>query len=665
MARERLIQAGACVVLFGGAAVASVVVPSLVQDAQRSTLRYTDVSVENAPPIVALGTAIGAVRGLIVDWLWIKINMMQEQGLYYDILEDARLITKLQPRFGPVWSFHGHNMAYNISVNTSTPEERWEWVRKGISLVRDEGLRYNPNDIILYRDLSFWLDHKIEGVSDDAHPIYKREFAKEWHDLLGEPPRTWADRIDWIQTIADAPSSLAVLIEQHSEAAALVERLEHELKPLLPEGSDPVGRELLRMLAMLDAIQGNSYTARAMDLAGLLESNGDAVMSKLGELRSDANLQAGWAALLAQLRHRILVDAYNMDPDLMAAFTRDLGPMDWRHPQAHALYWSRVGSIKAERRVREDKVHHALNTDRQQLHSMQALARGGRVIFDPFSPGMPGRFPEPDFIDTTSQLFDELYIKYNNSRGMGGETFLEFIKNFLGHNIRVAFRQGEIERAEKLYKHLDKRFGRGAFPPNPAYTKPLEAFVREIGRDEYDRQPYVALSDTLAGLRYAFRVGVGQDRPDVYAEAIAFSRDVTDFFRSNEYMDFDTRLGTARMRDLVDQLANSAPLAFEQLMTDPTVPLEERATIWLQIDDHEPQMRLRTYDRIRKWLVAELQRSPLRDRITVDDILPSPPGIEAWRVQLAQEARRRAEEADAKQASGVDRTGERALERTR
>ena len=62
------------------------------------------------------------MRGLIVDYLWIKVNLMKQQGLYYEIMADADLITKLQPRFAPVWTFHGHNMAYNISVATNTPE---------------------------------------------------------------------------------------------------------------------------------------------------------------------------------------------------------------------------------------------------------------------------------------------------------------------------------------------------------------------------------------------------------------------------------------------------------------------------------------------------------------------------------------------------------------
>jgi hypothetical protein len=659
MARDRLIQGVALAVIASGGVAASFIVPALVEDAERHTLRYTDSSIDNAPPIVAIGTAIGALRGLIVDWLWIKVNMMQDQGRYYDILEDARLITKLQPRFAPVWTFHGHNMAYNLSVQTSTPEERWEWVRKGIDLLRNEGLRYNPNELQLYKDLAFWHDHKIEGTSDDAHTIYKREFAKEWHELLGEPPRTWDERIKWIEAIADAPSSLRILLQTNPQAAEVEARLQAELGPLLPDDADPMSRELLRMLSMIDAIEGASYTARALDLAGMLESRGDAVMTTLATMRADPELAEGWDALLAQMRRQYLVDDYNMDPELMAEYTRDFGPIDWRHPQSHALYWSRTGSKKAERRLSEGKIHHAINTDRQQLHSLQALARGGRVMYDPFSPVMPGRFPEVDFIDSTSKLFDDLYVKYYDARGMGGETFLEFIKNFLGHNIRVAYRQGEIERAQKLYEALDERFGRGAFPPNPAYSRPIDVFVREIGQDEYDRQPYVAISDVLASLRYAFRIGVGQDRPEVYQEALGFAREVTEFFRTHDFMDFDTKLGTARMRDLVGQLGQSVPMAFAQLMSDPTVPLEERATIWAQVDDVEPQLRLRTYDQIRPWLVAEIGNGPLQGRVDVDAIFPPPPGIDAWRQQLAAEALRAKQQDRGGEAAGVERTGDR------
>ena len=145
--RDKIIQLGAGLLLVVCMAGAGSLLTPILRESDESRLRYTDVSIEGAPPIVALGTAIGALRGLIVDYLWIKINMMKQKGLFYEVMADADLITKLQPRFGQVWSFHGHNMAYNVSVMTDTPEERWAWVTAGIDLVRNKGLRHNPNDI--------------------------------------------------------------------------------------------------------------------------------------------------------------------------------------------------------------------------------------------------------------------------------------------------------------------------------------------------------------------------------------------------------------------------------------------------------------------------------------------------------------------------------------
>ena len=116
--RDRFIQFGALGGFICTIVVAGSLLNPIITRADDARLRYTDVSIEGAPPIVVLGTAIGALRGLIVDYLWIKVNMMKEKGLFYEVMSDADLITKLQPRFGQVWSFHGHNMAYNISVMT-------------------------------------------------------------------------------------------------------------------------------------------------------------------------------------------------------------------------------------------------------------------------------------------------------------------------------------------------------------------------------------------------------------------------------------------------------------------------------------------------------------------------------------------------------------------
>ncbi|MFZ4697561.1 MAG: hypothetical protein ACOYMO_06105, partial [Phycisphaerales bacterium] len=97
--RDRIIQIVCVVVLVAGLLVSGNMVPRMLEVAKVQELRYTADPVDGAPPIIALGTAIGALRGIIADYLWIKLQSRKEQGLFYEAMADADLITKLQPRF--------------------------------------------------------------------------------------------------------------------------------------------------------------------------------------------------------------------------------------------------------------------------------------------------------------------------------------------------------------------------------------------------------------------------------------------------------------------------------------------------------------------------------------------------------------------------------------
>src|SRR5262245_53289152 len=262
MSRNALIQLGAMVVLIACVAASGSLLPSLLGLSRDHYLRYTDEPVEGAPPIVAIGQAVGAVRGLIVDWLWLKVNIMKEKGLFYEVMADADMITKLQPRFAEVWSFHGHNMAYNISVTLNSREDRWKWVMAGIDLVRNKGLRYNPNDMNLHRELAFWFKHKIEGYSDDAHLYYKRMFRREWHELLGPPPYDWDARTAWIKIVADAPETLDEAEARTPGVKALVERLRGDLSPFEQQFRFALDRNFLRLYSIWSSVRHESEAAK-------------------------------------------------------------------------------------------------------------------------------------------------------------------------------------------------------------------------------------------------------------------------------------------------------------------------------------------------------------------------------------------------------------------
>ena len=62
MKRDTAIQLAAAGVLAVAATASGMLMPRMIDNSERHALKYTDVTVEGAPPIVAIGTAIGALR---------------------------------------------------------------------------------------------------------------------------------------------------------------------------------------------------------------------------------------------------------------------------------------------------------------------------------------------------------------------------------------------------------------------------------------------------------------------------------------------------------------------------------------------------------------------------------------------------------------------------
>src|SRR5215471_21734782 len=147
----------------------------------RDRLGLTRVApLENAPPVLAFTTvALGGFRGLISNALWIRASDLQDDDKFFEAAQLADWITKLEPHFVHVWLVQAWNMAYNISVKFTDLSDRWNWVKRGIELLRDDGLRYNPNELLIYRELAWFFQHKMGQNLDDASMYYKQEWANE------------------------------------------------------------------------------------------------------------------------------------------------------------------------------------------------------------------------------------------------------------------------------------------------------------------------------------------------------------------------------------------------------------------------------------------------------------------------------------------------------
>jgi hypothetical protein len=144
---------------------------------------------KNAPPLLAFTTvALGGLRGLIANALWIRMNDLQNEDKFFEMVQLADWTTALEPHFTQVWTEQAWNMAYNVSVKFKNPEDRWHWVERGIQLLRDRGIPLNPDAPLLYRELSWFFQHKMGQNLDDAHMTYKLRWAQEMQNVLGGRP---------------------------------------------------------------------------------------------------------------------------------------------------------------------------------------------------------------------------------------------------------------------------------------------------------------------------------------------------------------------------------------------------------------------------------------------------------------------------------------------
>ncbi len=161
---------------------------------------------------------LGGFRGLIAEVVWFRADRLQDEGRFAELAQLAATLTMLEPHTPEVWSYAAWNLAYNVSVMMPDAPERWRWVEAGIRLLRDDGLRLNPGDPALCREIAWMFLAKIGGNLDSASPYYAAEWKKkvqsaqksgDWSGLKLEPDRMNVvdaeyGRQDWTSPFASA-----------------------------------------------------------------------------------------------------------------------------------------------------------------------------------------------------------------------------------------------------------------------------------------------------------------------------------------------------------------------------------------------------------------------------------------------------------------------------
>jgi hypothetical protein len=122
---------------------------------------------------------LGGARGVAANVLWTRTEELKREQDWDRLKATVDLITKLQPHFLSVWTFQGWNLAYNVSVEWDAPEDKYEWIKKGIIFLKD-GVQKNQQSPDLMWDTAWTYYHKY-GYSDEA-VILRRLFLDDEDD---------------------------------------------------------------------------------------------------------------------------------------------------------------------------------------------------------------------------------------------------------------------------------------------------------------------------------------------------------------------------------------------------------------------------------------------------------------------------------------------------
>ena len=362
---------------------AGLVQQSLNRD--RDRLGLTRVQpLENAPPVLAITTvALGGFRGLISNALWVRASDLQDEDKFFEMAQLADWITKLEPHFVQVWLVQAWNMAYNISVKfkESSPgqfPDRWRWVKAGIELLRDEGLRYNPNETLIYRELAWFFQHKLGQNLDDASMYYKQQWANELASVFNKK------------------------------------------KPNLDELIHP-------------------QTADEKE------------------------------------RARLLRETYKMDPQFMKEVDDRFGPLEWRLPEAHAIYWAAMGLKKAAENPMKIKEDDLITLRRVIYQSMQLSFQRGRLVTNPFAQAFEFG-PNLEIIPKVNFAYEQAAKEDVQNH----DHILRAHRNFLRDAVYFLYEYNRLADAAQWYKYLSNKY-----PDKPLLDGKFTSLPGTLTLDQY------------------------------------------------------------------------------------------------------------------------------------------------------------------------------------
>lgn len=140
----------------------------------------------------------------------------------------------------------------------------------------------------------------------------------------------------------------------------------------------------------------------------------------------------------------LLQEKYKLIPELMKKVDEKYGPLDWRLPWSHAVYWAYRGKQRAKHK-------RSLQCDRMIFQSLATIFRHGQFL-EPYS-GDGAISPDTNLLYRAISAYEESLLTYP-----GDETVITSYSNFLYDAVNRLYTAGHVRQAEDAEKVMLRHF---------------------------------------------------------------------------------------------------------------------------------------------------------------------------------------------------------------
>jgi hypothetical protein len=322
-----------------------------------------------------------------------------------------------------VWAFNAWNLSYNVAHEFPDPAVRWKWIERSIRLLQSQGLKYNPGDPVIRKELTRIFLDRIGKRGDPAQAIFKQMWAETVMPYLHDGLREELESMQEVLTAGDnlfAEPDIAELVAAAAQTGI--------------DARDPG-----------DVMRVEDNDPR---LAGLLDS--------------PARVRA-WQRVQLYARARGLEDDLGYSVSRMVFIDREYGPFDWRLSQAYAVYWAVGGELPFD----DFLAGHDNQLYVMARQAMEQAFQAGRLIYDPKT----GFF----MVTNNLRIFGKVHDYYDKLLELNpSKNTHELHAEFLSEAAAILYSYQYVDAARTLYRHFEEDYAQ-----NAGKRVPFETFISD------------------------------------------------------------------------------------------------------------------------------------------------------------------------------------------